>query len=81
MQRCEEPITGWTTRGSRYEGGVGFAVSTWSLWAGQLGIAGRYPHAWMAPPLVQIAVAEYGYQHRGYWGTIEPHGRCAGWHP
>lgn len=81
VQGCEEGVTGWSTRGSRYEGGVGFAVTTWAEWSRELGLSGRYPHAYMAPPLVQMAVAEYGWRNGGYWGTIEPHGTCAGWHP
>lgn len=81
VQRCEEPITGWKTRGSTYSGGVGFYNGTWTTWARKLGFAERYPNAADAPRLAQITVAEYGWQHRGYWGTIEPHGRCAGWHP
>lgn len=54
-----------------YEGGVGFAVTTWRAWAGELRLTGRYPHAYLAPRLVQIRVADYGYRvHRGYWGCI-----------
>lgn len=70
VQHCEEPVTGWQTRGSTYEGGVGFYVGTWASWARQLGVYARYPHAWMAPAWVQIAVAEYGYRHGGYWGCL-----------
>lgn len=81
VQSCEEGVTGWTTRGSRYEGGTGMAVTTWALWAGELGLSSRYPHAWMAPPIVQMEVSEYGWERGGFWGTIEPHGSCAGWHP
>lgn len=73
VQRCEEPATGWTTRGSHYEGGVGFYVGTWRLWAGELGLVKRYPHAWMAPPAVQARVAHFGYVRGGYWGCIHDH--------
>lgn len=79
VQHCEEPTTGWSTRGSTYSGGVGFYNSTWSYWAGKLGLARRYPNASDAPRLVQITVAEYGYQHRGYWGCIAQ--GAAGAHP
>jgi hypothetical protein len=68
IARCE---TGgnWRMSGSSFEGGVGFAVSTWRWWASELGLAGRYPHAYMAPRLVQMQVAQMGLErHRGYWG-------------
>jgi len=59
----------WRMRGSTYEGGVGFAVTTWRWWAGKLGLLARYPHAYLAPRLVQIRVAEYGLlTWHGYWG-------------
>jgi Transglycosylase-like domain len=59
----------WGMRGSTYEGGLGFYVGTWRWWAGELGLLGRYPHAYMAPRLVQVRVADYGRRvHRGYWG-------------
>ena len=54
--------------GTRYEGGVGFYSGTWTLWAGELGLVRRYPHAYLAPPVVQVLVAEYGLAHGGYWG-------------
>lgn len=73
VQRCEEPVTGWRTRGSLYEGGVGFAVTTWAQWARELGLYARYPHAWMAPPAVQKRVAQYGYERGGSWGCIHEH--------
>lgn len=68
IARCE---TGgnWQMSGSSFEGGVGFAVSTWRWWASELGLVGRYPHAYMAPRLVQMQVAQMGLErHRGYWG-------------
>lgn len=68
IARCE---TGgnWRMSGSSFEGGVGFAVTTWRWWASELGLVGRYPHAYMAPRLVQMQVAQMGYdRHRGYWG-------------
>lgn len=63
----------WQMRGSRYEGGVGFAVSTWQLWAGQIRIGkitilDRFPHAYLAPRHVQVWVAEWGHRRGGYWG-------------
>lgn len=56
--------------GSAYEGGVGFAASTWRLWAGQLDILTQYPHAYNAPMLVQMRVAEYGLSKGGFWGCL-----------
>lgn len=80
VQRCEEPITGWSTRGSTYSGGVGFYNATWSKWATELGLGARYPNAADAPMLVQIRVADYGYRvHHGYWGTIAD--GCSGPYP
>lgn len=58
--------------GHVYEGGVGFYFGTYATWARELGLYVRYPHAYLAPRLVQIAVAEYGYTvHNGFWGSIE----------
>jgi hypothetical protein len=57
--------------GTEYEGGVGFAASTWRAWARALGLSARYPHAWMAPPLVQMRVAQYGLGLGGYWGCLQ----------
>jgi len=68
VARCE---TGgnWRMHGSVYSGGLGFANSTWSWWASELGLLDRYPSADRAPRLVQIRVAEMGYrQYRGHWG-------------
>lgn len=62
--------------GHTYEGGVGFYYGTWLLWAGKLGLAARYPHAWMASPAIQARVAAYGLAHGGYWGSL--HNGCAG---
>ena len=57
--------------GSLYEGGVGFAATTWAVWAQELHLYRRYPHAFLAPILVQIYVADYGLRfHRGYWGCL-----------
>lgn len=59
----------WAMSGSTYEGGVGFYVGTWRWWASELGLLGRYPHAYMAPRLVQMQVAQMGLErHNGYWG-------------
>lgn len=69
VARCE---TGgnWRMRGPTYSGGVGFYNATWTMWARKLGLAGRYPNAADAPASVQVRVAEYGYEHGGYWGCI-----------
>jgi hypothetical protein len=59
----------WQMHGSLFSGGVGFANSTWSWWASELGLSGRYPTADRAPRLVQMQVAEMGYErHNGGWG-------------
>jgi hypothetical protein len=55
--------------GTVFEGGVGFSAYMWKVWAGQLGILTKYPHAYDAPPLVQMQVAEYGYRtDHAAWG-------------
>lgn len=64
------------SEGHRYEGGLGFAATTWTDWARHLGLLGRYPHAYMAPPVVQARVAAYGLSVGGYWGSL--HNGCAG---
>ena len=38
------------------------------MWRTRLGIA--YPHAWEAPPQVQVLVATWGLAHGGYWGCL-----------
>jgi hypothetical protein len=53
-----------------YEGGVGFATTTWRAWAAALGLLRRYPDAFDAPMLVQMRVAEYGLERGGYWGCL-----------
>lgn len=70
-----QPRFDWGARrrhleGTSYEGFVGFAASTWRLWAGHLGLTGRYPHAYDAPPLVQVRVARYGLSVGGSWGCL-----------
>lgn len=59
--------------GHLYEGGLGFATSTWRLWAGAVGVLRRYPHAYVAPPLVQVKVGRYGLAQHGYWGCLAQH--------
>jgi hypothetical protein len=55
--------------GTLYEGGVGFSVAMWKLWAGELSLLAQYPHAYDAPPLVQMSVAQYGATvHKAQWG-------------
>jgi hypothetical protein len=56
--------------GSTYEGGPGFYYASWEMWARALGVYGRYPHAYLAPKLVQVRVAQYGYERGGYWGCL-----------
>ncbi len=81
IARCEtgaggEPKWDWGSKhrageGSVYEGGLGFSTTVWRLWAGELGLITLYPHAYEAPPLVQIRVADYGWRaHNGYWGCM-----------
>jgi hypothetical protein len=55
--------------GPLFQGGLGFSSSVWAAWASELGLAKLYPHAYDAPPLVQIRVAEYGMKvHGARWG-------------
>jgi hypothetical protein len=56
--------------GTRFEGGIGFAASTWRLWAEAVGVLDDYPHAWMAPPRVQVQVGAYGLRRGGSWGCL-----------
>jgi hypothetical protein len=46
--------------GTVYEGGLGISTLMWNLWAGKLGLLTKYPHAYDAPPLVQMQVAQFG---------------------
>lgn len=59
--------------GHTYEGGVGFYWLTWRTWAQHVGVLARYPHAYLAPPMVQVRVGRYGLAHRGYWGCLHSH--------
>ncbi len=43
----------------RYEGGLNFDPDTWTWGAGALGHADAYPHAYQAPPHVQVEVGEW----------------------
>jgi hypothetical protein len=55
--------------GSLFEGGLGFSAYVWKLWAGELDILAQYPHAYDAPPLVQMQVAQYGVKtDHAVWG-------------
>jgi hypothetical protein len=56
--------------GTRFEGGLGFSASTWQLWANAVHVLDRYPHAWMAPPRVQVRVGAYGLRRGGSWGCL-----------
>jgi len=49
-----------TAEGALFEGGVGFSALMWKVWAGELGLLAEYPHAYDAPPIVQMQVAQYG---------------------
>ena len=78
---CETGGRWWWGRQFRepsYEGGVGFAHTTWVAWItdAQGPFRARrlmrwWPHAFEAPRLWQIAVAEWGLRVRGgYWGCL-----------
>ena len=55
--------------GTLYQGGLGFSATVWQIWASELGLLKLYPHAFDAPPLVQIRVAVYGAKtHGARWG-------------
>jgi hypothetical protein len=55
--------------GPLFEGGLGISANMWQQWGGELGLLARYPHAYDAPALVQIRVAEYGVEvHDAVWG-------------
>src|SRR5262245_48369798 len=55
--------------GPLYEGGLGISAAMWAQWAYELGRLNRYPHAYVAPALVQMRVAEYGVDaHGARWG-------------
>jgi len=56
--------------GTRFEGGLGFAASTWRAWAKAVHVLDEFPHAWMAPPPVQVRVAAYGLRLGGNWGCL-----------
>jgi hypothetical protein len=76
--RCE---TGgnYQMHGSSFSGGLGFANSTYEWWADELGFLARYPSADLAPRLVQIRIADFGYRlYRGYWGCMSVIGRPPG---
>ncbi len=79
VARCETGAGGppkwdWGSRhrpgeGTLYEGGLGFSATVWQIWAGELGLLDLYPHAFDAPSLVQIRVAQYGRTaHHARWG-------------
>jgi hypothetical protein len=55
--------------GALFEGGLGISALMWKVWAGELGLIVQYPHAYDAPPLLQMQVAEYGARiHHATWG-------------
>ena len=59
-----------SAEGTIFEGGLGFYAPTWRVWAKAVHVLSRYPHAWMAPPPVQVKVAAYGLRRGGYWGCL-----------
>ena len=70
MHQCEQPGS-WTVRGN-WQGGLGIYSGTWDTGVRELGLSSRYPDANMAPPMIQIAVADYGYRvHRWGWGCFK----------
>lgn len=80
VAQCETGSTwnwgapGAKNAGGSYQGGVGFYASTWTAWATELRLVKRWPHAYMAPPAVQVRVASYGLRvHRGSWGCLHAH--------
>lgn len=54
VEGCEEPVTGWTTEGSVYSGGLGISDVNWRAYGG-LAFA---PNGGLATPEQQIEVAE-----------------------
>ena len=73
IHRCEQPA-GWGMVNRYYPGGLGISVGAWNWWAGELGLLKRYPNGAVAPMLVQIQVADYGWRvHRGMWTSMS---RC-----
>ena len=56
----------WGT--SIHHGGLQFAPSTWEWVADDLGLLGQYPHAYDAPPAVQVQVATEVQRRQG-WGA------------
>jgi hypothetical protein len=79
VARCEtgaggRPKWNWGSKhrpgeGTLFEGGLGISAQMWQVWAEELGLLQEYPHAYLAPPLVQIRVAVYGATaHGASWG-------------
>jgi hypothetical protein len=58
--------------GALFEGGLGISAEMWQVWADELGLLKRYPHAYLAPALVQIRVAVYGVTAHGARWSCEP---------
>ena len=58
------PTPSWGT--TIHHGGLQFLPSTWEWVAGDLGILDAYPHAYDAPPSVQIEVAEETQRRQGW---------------
>ena len=61
-----EEVPPWGT--TIHHGGLQFLPATWEWVAGDLGILEDYPHAYDAPPSVQVQVAEE-IQDRQGWGA------------
>ncbi len=64
----------------RYEGGLNFDPDTWTWGAGALGHADAYPHAYQAPPHVQVEVGEWVQERQG-WGAWPVCSRMIGLRP
>lgn len=60
------PVPPWGT--TIHHGGLQFAPSTWEWVAGDLGLLADFPHAYDAPPSVQVQVGEEVQARQG-WGA------------
>lgn len=57
--------------GYDFDGGLNFTASTWAWVAGDLGYLDQYPHAYDAPPSVQVEVGQETQRRQGWkaWPT------------
>jgi hypothetical protein len=78
VQNCEEGpgTTGWSTAGSEYEGGLGFAYATWDQY--------RFPdspaYAYDATPIQQMEVAQNVVDHIAGGEIPYAAPNCVGYH-